>query len=96
MLQREPGTPLEHSSSHGTRVRSERGVQLPLLVIASEPLDGDPNWRALASGELVHVTAHLQLRSRIALSDPPAMRLTLADLGDRARASQSSAAQRPS
>ncbi len=95
VLQREPGAPLEHASSHGTRVRSEHGAQLPLVVIASEPLDGDPHWRALAPGELVHVTADLQLRSRTILADPPAMRLTLADLGGRARASQTPAAQHP-
>lgn len=96
VLQREPGAPLEHTSSHGTRVRSEHGAQLPLVVIASEPLDSDPSWRALGSGELVHISADLQLRSRIILADPPAKRLTLADLGERARASQAPAAQRPS
>lgn len=95
-LQREPGGPLEHSSSHGTRVHSEHGAQLPLVVIASEPLDGDPNWRALAPGELLHVDADLRLSSRTILPDPPAKRLTLADLGERARASQAPAAQHPS
>lgn len=95
VLQREPGAPLEHASSHGTRVRSEHGAQLPLVVIASEPLDDDPAWRALASGELVHVADNLELSSRMILPDPPAKRLTLADLGERARTSQAPAAQHP-
>ncbi len=95
VLQRNPGAPLEHASSHGTRVRSEHGAQLSLVVIASEPLDGDPGWRALASGELVHVAPDLQLDSRVVLADPPKQRLTLADLGQRARASQAPAAQHP-
>lgn len=95
VVQREPGAPLEHSSSHGTRVRSEHGVQQPLVVIASEPLDDDPGWRALASGELLCVDGDLELSSHIVLPDPPARRLTLADLGERARASQTRATQRP-
>jgi predicted glutamine amidotransferase len=95
LLERPPGEPLEHDSSHGTRVRSEQGAHLPLVVIASEPLDRDPRWRALESGELVHVGPNLEVSSRRILTEPPAHPLTLADLGARARASQSPAAQHP-
>ncbi len=88
ILQREPGAALEHSSSLGSRVHSEHGTSRPLVVIASEPMDGDPRWRALESGELVHVDRTLRVSSRRILHGGPAHPLTLADLGARARASQ--------
>jgi len=88
VLEREPGQRLEHSSSLGTRVRSEHGAQKPLVVFASEKLDDDPGWRPLRPGELLHVTPTLQVRSQEALSTAPARLLTLADLGAVARASQ--------
>lgn len=50
VLEREPGSALEHSSSLGSRVRSEHGASRPLVVIASERMDEDPRWRALESG----------------------------------------------
>jgi predicted glutamine amidotransferase len=95
LLQREPGETLEHSSSLGSRVRSEHGAHRPLVVLASEPMDADPGWRALAGGELVHVGPDLQVSSRLAVPEPPAHLLTLADLGARARASQAPATEHP-
>jgi predicted glutamine amidotransferase len=88
VLEREPGTPLEHASSLGSRVSSEHGAAYPLVVLASERMDADPGWRALASGELLHVDGELRVRSTRILDGPPAHPLTLADLGLRARASQ--------
>jgi predicted glutamine amidotransferase len=88
ILEREPGTTLEHTSSLGSRVRSEHGVSQRLVMIASERMDEDPSWRALESGELVHVDRELRVSSRGILAGPPAKPLTLADLGARARASQ--------
>lgn len=88
LLERGPGARLEHSSSLGARIVSEHGAVRPLVVIASERLDADPGWRLMRSGELVHVPASLELSSRMLLNDPPAHPLTLADLGERARASQ--------
>lgn len=35
----------------------------PSVVVASEPLDGEPAWRALSSGELVHVGPDLVVSS---------------------------------
>lgn len=35
----------------------------PAVVVASEPLDGEPSWRALSSGELVHVGPDLVVSS---------------------------------
>jgi predicted glutamine amidotransferase len=88
ILEREPGGALEHSSSLGSRVRSEHGASRPLVVVASERMDDDPRWRALESGELVHVDHTLRVTSRRILDGPPVQPLTLADLGARAQASQ--------
>lgn len=88
MLEREPGGTLEQSSSLGSRVRSEHAASRPLVVIASEPTDGDPGWRALKSGELLHVDDTLNVSSRQILNGPPARPLTMADLNPQARASQ--------
>lgn len=90
VLERAPGAPLEHSSSL-SRVRSEDGVERPLVVIASERMDADPAWRELASGELLHVEQTLAVRSRRILAHPPARLLTLGELAPSARASQTRA-----
>jgi len=88
VLERKPGAPLEHASSLGSRVRSEHGAGHPLVVIASERMDADPHWRALESGELLHVDRALRVHARRILAGPPAHPLTVEDLGARARASQ--------
>jgi len=85
MLDREPGDPLDHRSSLGSRVNSDHDGQL--VVIASEQLDDDA-WRPLSPGELVHCGRDLRVSSRVILPDPPAHQLTLADLDPHARASQ--------
>lgn len=54
---------LEQSSSHGTRVHSDRARGRPLVVVASERMDDDPGWREVRSGELVHVGPSLTLES---------------------------------
>jgi predicted glutamine amidotransferase len=95
VLEREPGSALEHSSSLGSRVHSEHGADWPLVVLASERMDEDPGWRALDSGELLHVDGALQVSSHTILDRPPAHPLTLQDLGTRARASQAAAPQEP-
>jgi glutamine amidotransferase len=51
-------------------------------------MDEDPGWRALGSGELVHVAPTLKLGSTIALDRPPAHQLTLDDLEPHAAAAQ--------
>jgi glutamine amidotransferase len=88
VLERAPGETLEHASSLGSRVRSEQGLDRPLVVVASERMDADPGWRLLDSGELLHVDATLQVHSRRILERPPARLLTLADLSPKAQASQ--------
>jgi glutamine amidotransferase len=88
VLERAAGTPLEHASSFGTRVVSEHAARNPVVVVASERLDADPGWRLLHPGELVHVGPTLEVSSSLILDAPPAHRLTLVDLDERARASQ--------
>jgi glutamine amidotransferase len=91
LLERQPGTRLEHNSSFGSRVSSEHGAGEPLVVIASEKMDDDPAWRLLESGELLQVAPTLEVSSRRVLDAPPSRLLTLADLTGRARASQAHA-----
>ncbi len=87
---------LEHASASGTvRVRSGDLAQRPAVVVASERMDEDPGWRELASGELLHVDAELNVTITTALERPPAHPILLSDLDPRAAASQSpSAAQK--
>ena len=97
MLERAAGGPsgdrhLDHASRAGRiRVRSGDLSTTPAVVFATERMDEDAGWRNLAPGELVHVDAQLRVRSSIAVPDPPAHRLTLADLDPRAAASQAPA-----
>ena len=72
VLERPAGEPLEHRSSLGSCVRCEEAVARPLVVLASEPMDEDPRWRALAAGELIQVTGTLEVRSEEILDHPPA------------------------
>jgi len=58
------------------------------VVVASEPMDDDPAWRPVRSGELVHVGPDLTLDVSVPFEDPPAHPLTLADLQPREAASQ--------
>src|SRR5450830_400862 len=83
------GQPLRHRSSLGTRVHSEEAAQRPVVVLASEPMDDDPGWRTLESGELLHVGVELEISSAIALPDSPTHRLELRDLSELGHASQS-------
>ncbi|HVC85696.1 MAG TPA: class II glutamine amidotransferase [Solirubrobacteraceae bacterium] len=90
LLERGPGGALEHAGAPGTiRVRSAEAGNQPSAVIASEPMDRDPAWRPLASGELVHVDRALRVSSTIVIDHPPRHPLTLADLAPHAAASQS-------
>jgi predicted glutamine amidotransferase len=70
ILERAPGEPLEHNSRLGTRVHCQEAVERPLVVIASEPMDGDPAWRAVAAGELIQITHALEVNSSRILADP--------------------------
>jgi glutamine amidotransferase len=88
LLERAPGTALEHASGLGSRVHAESGATRRLVVIASERMDEDPDWRAIDPGELLHVGRDLRVTSQLILDGPPAHALTLDDLDARARSSQ--------
>ncbi len=91
VLEREPHGKLRQTSSFGSRVDSEHGDGKALVVIASEKMDEDPAWRLLDSGELLHVSATLQVSSKRVLEGEPARLLGLDDLSAKARASQTKA-----
>jgi predicted glutamine amidotransferase len=94
VLERAPGGTrgtrhLDAGSAAGrVRVRSGQLARDPAVIVASEPLDEDAGWRALAPGELLHVTGDLALASTIVLDRAPARQLTLEDLEPRAAAAQ--------
>ncbi len=80
---------LDHTGRHGRlRVHSAALAGLSSVVVASEPMDESAHWRPLAPGELLRVGRELGVTSRIALPDPPAHPLTLAELRPDAAASQ--------
>ena len=78
LLERPAGEPLHHVSSHGTRIHSDDAAERDTVVVATELLDQDPGWRALSSGELVHVTPALEVLRRTVVNEPPAHLLNLA------------------
>ncbi|HUA48506.1 MAG TPA: class II glutamine amidotransferase [Solirubrobacteraceae bacterium] len=67
----------QRSMSGITRVFSGQLSILPATIIASQPMDSNPLWRLLDSGELVHVDQKLNVSSTIAVPDPPAQMLEL-------------------
>jgi predicted glutamine amidotransferase len=101
VLERAAGGPsgrrhLEHASARGSvRVRSGELSRQPAVVVASEPMDEDAGWRALQSGELLHVDGDLRVTITRPLPHPPAHQLSLADLEGRAAASQAEAGTQP-
>src|SRR5438270_3527559 len=90
VLQRAAGGPgggrhLDHASAGGSvRVRSADLASRPAVVVASEQMDEDVGWRALNSGELLHVGPDLATTITRVIDRPPARPLTLADLEPRA------------
>jgi predicted glutamine amidotransferase len=81
---------LDHASARGSvRVRSAELANRPAVIVATEEMDEDAGWRALESGQLLHVDAKLAATVTTIVDRPPAHLLTLADLDPRAAASQS-------
>lgn len=99
VLERAAGGPgggrhLEHASARGSiRVRSGDMATRGAVVIATEPMDEDPGWRELDSGDLLHVDADLETTVTRVIDRPPAHQLTLADLDPKAAASQAPSQQ---
>ena len=85
---------LDAASAAGTvRVRSGELAGCRSVIVATERMDADPGWRALAPAELLHVPEDLCCASTTVLDRAPAHQLSLADLDQRAAASQT--AERP-
>jgi predicted glutamine amidotransferase len=81
---------LDHTSGRGTvRVRSRDLAGRSAVVVATERMDDNPDWRELAPGELLHVAADGAVTREVVLDAAPRHPLTLADLHPRAAASQS-------
>ncbi|MGD1056189.1 MAG: class II glutamine amidotransferase [Solirubrobacteraceae bacterium] len=88
LFERPAGEPLEHSSSFGSRVHSEDAVAQPLVVLASERMDGDPGWRLLEPGRLAHIDDALKVTTHTILPHAPKHPLTIDDLNPTAKSSQ--------
>jgi predicted glutamine amidotransferase len=95
LLERGAGEPLEHASRLGSRVHCEEAVERPLVVVASEPMDADPHWRALGAGELIHIADTLEVRRRRILSHPPARPVALDELTPASHLSHAGAGRKP-
>jgi predicted glutamine amidotransferase len=90
VLDRACGTPF--SGMRGTiRVASPELDSCDGVVVASEPMDDDPNWRLMEAGELVHVDAEGRLSASTGWIDPPVQPLSLAQLEPTAAAAQTEA-----
>ncbi|MBX6766987.1 MAG: class II glutamine amidotransferase [Actinomadura rubrobrunea] len=80
---------LDHCGTAGRmRIHSADLSAAPAVVVASERMDDNPAWRAMAPGELLHVGPDLRVTCEIALAEEPAHRLGLPDLRPEAAASQ--------
>ncbi len=60
----------EGTSSLATH-RLTAGKLAKTVLVASERIDGQDDWRLLDPGELVHVDQNLQVASSIAVAEPP-------------------------
>jgi glutamine amidotransferase len=68
----------EMSAASGiTRVFSGQLAILPATVVASQPMDSQPGWRMLESGELIHVDPALNVTSSVVVDGPPATLMEL-------------------
>ena len=83
-----PAALRQRSSTGHIHVASEELAQRPAVVVATEPMDDDPGWRELGSGQLLHVDPQLQATVTTIVDRPPAHPLTVADLTGRAAGSQ--------
>jgi glutamine amidotransferase len=80
---------LELASARGSiRTRSGDLATRPAVVVATEEMDEDADWRELESGQLVHVDADLKVEISTVLDRPPKHQLTLEQLDPKAAQSQ--------
>ena len=76
------------AASPRIHARSSDLAHQPATIIASEPMDDDPNWRPMQPGELIRVDADQSVHSSFPLPPQPAHQLSLDDLGPTAASSQ--------
>ncbi|MDN2499304.1 class II glutamine amidotransferase [Nocardia nova] len=93
VLERAAGGPgggkhLDHAGTGPIRAHSPALADHPAVVIATERMDSDPGWRDLPVGRLLHVGPDLVTTRHTVVDRAPRHRLTLADLGEHAAASQ--------
>ena len=86
--ERKAGAPEFDLRTNRIRARSEHLCTRSSVVFASEPMDDDPRWSLLESGELVHVGAMLRVTRSMVLPDAPAHPLRPADLSEAAQRAQ--------
>jgi glutamine amidotransferase len=84
-----PAAPLDARSIR-IHARSTDLARSPHVLFATEPMDHNPGWRPMASGELVHVGPSLAVTATFPFPGSPAHPLTLSDLEPSAAASQKS------
>jgi predicted glutamine amidotransferase len=69
VLERPGAEPLDATGTGGRmRIRSGDVADQPVVLIASEPMDDEHDWRLLEPGELIHVDADLGVTSTLPLS----------------------------
>jgi predicted glutamine amidotransferase len=71
-LERPAGDGGLHVRSSTSSVHAADLDEVPTVVLASEALDGEQDWRMLQPGELLHVGPDLKVSSSVVLPDPPA------------------------
>src|ERR1039457_1483075 len=76
------------AASQRIHARSEHLAHQPSVIIASERMDDDPGWRLLDPGELLHVSATLEIERTAPFPPEPAHLLRTSDLEPVAAASQ--------
>lgn len=73
-----PDTGAPSQSWHGRssvtehHVTSAEAEPVPVVVVASERIDGSDDWRMLEPGELLHVGPSLEMSSQTVVDHPPA------------------------
>ena len=74
----------------GSRLRASADdlATRPAVVVASEKMNNDRDWRPLDPGELLHIASNLTVTSSTVLPDGPDHVLTLQDLDPPAASSQ--------
>ncbi|MDM7991600.1 class II glutamine amidotransferase [Arthrobacter sp. zg-Y877] len=90
VLQQGPQDMLEDQHSNRISLRSDqlREDKRSAVMVATEKMDSNPNWRLLDSGEMLHVDSALHVQRSFPLPHHPQHLITLADLDPVAAASQ--------